>query len=573
MMRILFVSLALILTHGDTQVPAEAPPSVPAVRVNQVGYQPGTGLALAVGEPSGETAVVRDVHTGREIARVPIGASQHDPQSGDTVRAVPFPQLGQPGKYVVEVPGLGRSDPFAIARDVFRRPLYLATRSFYGLRCGTAVDLGPEFPAYRHAACHLQDGTFHSSSGKTGRRPATKGWHDAGDYGKYIVNSGISTGQLLWAYEWYPELWKGIRLDIPESGNATPDLLDETRWNLDWMLAMQDEDGGVWHKLTSERFGSFTMPEDDDAGTRYVIGTGEPSFKGTCATADFAAVMAIAARVYKPFDGSFADRALAAARQAYAWTRANADVPFRNPQGVSTGAYGDRDCRDERLWAAAELVRTTGESPFDAAVRELAPAFEVSASAPQEWPNVANMGLWTYALSTHAGADARLRKKIVQGTVAAASTVAARTRAAAWRHALLDSNFIWGSNGVAANYGVLLLAADRLAPDPAFKAAAADHAHYLLGRNTFGLSFLTGVGSRPFRHPHHRPSGADANDLPWPGLLSGGPNARGGDPALDKVPAQPPARRYVDDQTSYASNENAINWNAALVLLLSGLND
>jgi endoglucanase len=101
---------------------------------------------------------------------------------------------------------------------------------------------------------------------------------------------------------------------------------------------------------------------------------------------------------------------------------------------------------------------------------------------------------------------------------------------------------------------------------------AAENLHYLLGRNTFALSWVTRLGDRPFHNPHHRPSGGDANADPWPGLLSGGPNRYGGDPVIDGLPPNtPPARHYRDDQNSYASNEIAINWQAPLVFLLAGL--
>jgi endoglucanase len=426
------------------------------------------------------------------------------------------------------------------------------------------VDLAPDYTGYTHEACHLTDAAFHASTGKTGRIRATRGWHDAGDYGKYIVNSGISTGQLLWAWEWYPHVFRQLSLDIPESSNTTPDLLDEIRWNLDWMLTMQDADGGVFPKLTSEKFGSFVMPEKDDGGLRYIIGA-----KSTCATADFAAVMAIAGRTYREFDGDFASTALAAARRAFTWTEANPEVYFKNPEGVSTGEYGDGTCTDERLWAAAELFRTTGDAQYDAAVRTLAPAVHVSADAPPSWSNVGALGLWTYALG-QAG-DAGLKDRVRAETLEAAAQVAARTDARAWRHALADRDFVWGSNGVAANYGVLLLAADRLDRRAAYVGAALEQLHYLLGRNTFGISWVTGVGARPFKHPHHRPSGGDQNDEPWPGLLSGGPLARPLDPTMAKLAPYPPARGYVDEESAYSANEIAINWNSALVLLLAGV--
>src|SRR5690606_4601775 len=116
---------------------------------------------------------------------------------------------------------------------------------------------------------------------------APRGWYDAGDYNKYIVNSGISTWTLLAALEHFPTFWRQRDVNIPESGDAVPDLLDEARWNLLWMLDMQDPaDGGVYHKLTTLRFGGMEMPERDTA-RRYVVQ------KTTAATLDFAAVMAM----------------------------------------------------------------------------------------------------------------------------------------------------------------------------------------------------------------------------------------------------------------------------------------
>jgi endoglucanase len=133
-------------------------------------------------------------------------------------------------------------------------------------------------------------------------------------------------------------------------------------------------------------------------------------------------------------------------------------------------------------------------------------------------------------------------------------------------------DYIWGSNAVAANYGVLLLVADRFKPDPRYRNAAQDNIHYLLGRNTFSLSWVTQVGENAFRHPHHRPSGGDGIDAPWPGLLAGGPNRSKQDPAMRaKLGDLPPAKMYLDDQESYATNEVAINWNAPLVFVLAGM--
>ena len=572
-----FTLLAAGAACHSPSAPSSAPVPSTAVKVDQVGYLPDeTKLAMVTSDAAPGGFTVRRAGDGSIAFRGALGSAALDADSGDNIRAADFSSLRESGTFYLDVEGVGASPRFEVSAGAFAAAFRLALRAYYGQRCGTAVDLGPEFPGYTHAACHREgtpnpDAAFHPSSGRDGSREAGKGWHDAGDYGKYVVNSGISTGELLWTYEWFASRVRDVRLDIPESGDATPDILDEARWNLEWMLAMQDGDGGVWHKLTSERFGSFVMPERDDGGPRYVIGTGSPPYKSTCATADLAAVMAVAARLYRPFDAGFAGRCLDAATGGWAWAAAHPSVVFRNCCGVSTGEYGDDRCDDERLWAAAELFRTTGEAPYQEAFLAGRAAARVSAREyPQDWSSVKNMALWAYYFSGQPAADAAARALIRADTLAAADDIASRTEANGYRVSLRSADYVWGSNGGAANYGVLMVAANAMQPDRRYGQAALDDLHYLLGRNTHGLCFVTRLGTRSPRHPHHRPSGADAQPEPWPGLLVGGPNRSTRDGSgLDALPASPPARRYVDEQASYASNEVAINWNAPLVFLLA----
>ncbi len=558
--RIVFSLLASLSAAAAEELGA-------GVRVNQAGYltdAPKVAAVVSAGE--GREFTVRQAGTGKEAFRGKLSPAVQDADSGDTVRPADFSALRKPGRYFVEVAGAGKSSEFEIGPRPYDRVFYLAMRSYYGQRCGTDVDLGPEFPGYRYEACH-REGAWHPSSGREGKAPSVKGWHDAGDYGRYVVNSGIATGTLLWTYELYGDKAGKVRLNIPESGDKTPDILDEIRWNLDWMMTMQDADGGVWHKQTTERFCGFVMPHEDTM-TSYVIGAGAAPYKSTCATADFAAVMAIAARLYRPFDPQFARKALEAAERAWRWTEQNPAVLFSNPKGVSTGAYGDRDCSDERLWAAAELWRTTRarnyESYFLGNWEKFRP--QIADDRPPAWPQVAPLALWGWALSGGPGAE-KIRPLILE----AADRLAARTARNGYRVSLMRKDYIWGSNAVAANYGMQLLVAHRLHPKPEYRAAALDNLHYLLGRNALLLSFVSQVGANPCRHPHHRPSGADKNPEPWPGLLAGGPNARRQDPAMKKLPeGLPPAKMYLDEQESYATNEVAINWNAPLVFLLAG---
>ncbi len=540
------------------------------IKVDQVGYLPASPK-VAIVTATAKTFEAKRVSDNKTVFAGELGAAMPDSDTGDPVYIADFSKLREPGTYYLDVPGVGRSWSFSIGRDVFSRAYYLAMRAFYGQRCGTAVDLGPQFPGYTHAACHLK-GAFHPSSGKKGERDNVGGWHDAGDYGRYVVNSGITTGTLLWTYEIYGPKVKTIKLNIPETGNGTPDILNEVRWNLEWMLKMQDEDGGAWHKQTSERFCDFVMPEDDHMPSM-VIGTGSEPYKSTCATADLAAVAAIAARVYRPFDQKLAARSLDAARRAWSWTDKYPNVTFKNPQGVNTGEYGDRHCDDERLWAAAELWRTTGDAVYNDYFVKHYPDFRTSldSPSPEGWGNVAMLGLWAYAMNGRKNSDREVVADIRQRTAQAARAIVERTRKNPYHVSMQARDYVWGSNGVAANYGMELLVANVLGPDPSFVEAAMDNLHYLLGRNTFSLSWVTQLGANPYHHPHHRPSGADKNGEPWPGLLSGGPNAGRQDAVLRKLPeGLPPARVYADDQNSYASNEIAINWQAPLVFLLAG---
>ena len=568
------------------------------ILTDQVGYLPSESKIALVQDSNAKAFRVLDHATGRVVFEGRLGPKVHDPDTGRAVRKADFSPVTVEGEYVVEAPPGTPGRVFQIGTGAFRRAALLAMRSYYGQRCGTAVDMGPEFPGCSHGACHLKDGLFHASSGRTGYKAATRGWHDAGDYGKYVVNSGITTGTLLYAWELFRDRWEGVDLSIPESGGKLPDMLAEIRWNLDWMLCMQDTDGGVWHKLTSETFCPFIPPEADH-DVRYIIGTGSAPYKSSAATADFAAVMAAASRIFRPYDPAFADRCLKAAEKTWPWLYLHPNVTFTNPPGVRTGGYQDSDCSDERLWAAVELWRATGGENYQRFIRtqvmRKAPRL-LDPDNPPGWPQVAPMAYWSYALSGRSDADGAVVEAIRQATLATAREVAERTAKSPWRHSLVRQNYIWGSNSVALNYSVMLLIADRMEPHRESRDAAMDNLHYVLGRNAFDVCWVTRLGSNPFKYPHHRPSASlpvtSDNEVspasgyvgaeplrredhtsklgPWPGLMAGGPNMGKQDPALRRLPADtPPALCWVDERESYAGNEVAINWNAPLVFVLS----
>lgn len=571
MIRLLLLAAVAV---AALPLPSGAEKPTTAIRLDQAGYLPeGAKIAFVLASPSSSSAsafTVNDAKSGATVYQGQLTAPIEDTASGDQVRTADFSALHQTGNFYLRVPDVGRSWSFTISPDVFRNVYRLTMRGFYVQRCGTHVDLAPEFPEYHHDACHLVGG-MDKSTGVEVPHVSAKGWHDAGDYGRYVVNSGISTGSLLWAWELFHDNIEKVDLHLPESGRGVPDLLSEVRWNLDWMISMQASDGGVFHKQTSARFSGFVMPEKDQM-TSLVIGTGAEPFKSSCSTADFAAVAAIASRAFQPYDQSYSKLTAEVAESAWKWLDANPNVVFHNPPGITTGEYGDEHCQDEHLWASAELARTTHKDVYKRYFLDHYSEFlnGIRGDAPPEWANVGDLALWSYVLG---GATDDAAKQIRERSLAAAKDIAQRTLSNPYRISLEPKDFIWGSNGVAMNYSLQLLVANQMQADPSFVQAAQDNLHYVLGRNTFSLSWVTHIGDNAFQHPHHRLSGADGVDAPWPGLMSGGPNPGRQDPVMRHVvdPKSPPARAYIDNMGAYACNEIAINWNAPLVFVAAAL--
>ena len=601
-MRTHYFSSILLLTVAL----ANGQPPIQTIRLNQLGFYPnGPKIAVIVGDsvrPGLARPIQRSVVTVEPIQAGPFQVTTPDAKrvlftgtlseprrnaiSGKMTRTADFSAFRQTGTFVVVVPGQGSSYPFEIQPAVHRDLAIGSLKGFYYQRVST--DLPETFAGkWNRPAGHPDTRVLvHPSAASAGRPAGTvisspRGWYDAGDYNKYIVNSGITVGTLLSLYEDFPQFCNTLTINIPESNNQLPDLLDETLWNLRWMLTMQDPgDGGVYHKLTNARFDGMVMP--DKAGTpdrmkdRYVVQ------KSITAALDFAAVMAQACRVFRPYNRELpglADSCLISAVRAWQWAKANRDA--RYDQGamngqfdpdVVTGGYEDRDASDEWIWAATELYVTTKDDAYYTAIN----LFPDDKTPLPSWNQVRMLGYYTLArfgndLTPRGKTDLPQLKKRLIG-FADALGQGADQQAYQTVMGKLAGDFIWGSSAVAANQGIALIQAYRLTNNRRYLDHAVSNLDYLLGRNATGYSFVTGFGDKTPLHPHHRPSEADGVAAPVPGLLSGGPNERA--PRQDKCTgytATSADETFLDDACSYASNEIAINWNAPLVYLATAL--
>lgn len=547
------------------------------IALNQLGFFPDAPkVAIVSGKTTGRFLV--QTTAGKVVFSGRLKASGNTDFAGIKTALADFSAFHQTGTYRIAVAGLANSYSFSIKPNIYADAAKASIKAYYFMRASTAL---PEKYAgkWHRAAGHPDTAVFVHPSAASANRPAgskvsaSRGWYDAGDYNKYVVNSGISTGTLLSLYEDFPEYMQSVQTNIPESGNHVPDLLNEISWNLRWMLAMQDPaDGGVYNKLTNASFDAMEMPNEDKT-PRYVVQ------KGTAATLDFAAVTAQAARIFKPFSAQLpglADSCLSASKKAWAWAVKNPAIEYNqeamnqkfNPK-ITTGGYGDASFADEFIWAASELTISTGDENYYSSVDILA---DPSMPLPN-WAQVKLLGFYSLARNQNklTGKPKADLPEIKKRLIAFADQLIAGTDATAY-HTVFGKTakeFNWGSNSSAANQGVALIKVYQLTGNKKYLDYATSNLDYLLGRNATGYSFLTGFGSKTPMRPHHRPSVSDGVVDPVPGLLVGGANPGMQDGV--KYPSAIPDRAYIDDGRAYAANEIAINWNAPFAYLINAI--
>ena len=549
------------------------------IRLNQVGFAPHQEKTATIDISNLKSQISNCYILNIAGDTVWLGQASEtmlNPVSGKPCQMVDFSDLTACGDYTLYVENDQISNlQFQISNRPYRELTRKALRAFYHQRASMATE-EPYAEGYARPAGHPDDHVIVHASAATEERPAGTiisspgGWYDAGDYNKYIVNSGFTMGVWLMAYEFNKAYFDTLRLNIPESSIAyLPDMLAEAMYNLRWMLTMQDTDGGVYHKLTEPDFESFIAP-DQCRKPRYVV------MKTTAATLDFAASMAMAARVYAPFDSAFTQQATEAAKRAYAWALEHPDVYYdqdaMNAQfkpEITTGAYPDTCVADEFYWAKTELYLLTKEPEYN---ENPHPTFVYK---PAAWGNVAELADIEWMMHPDEGGHFSIVREAqllayLKKDLKDAETISVHR----CPYGNCENDFFWGCNSEGCCWrGVECLYAYRLTGDEQYRINAERCLNYILGQNATGYCYVTGFGSRPTSHPHHRLSYTNPHGT-IPGFLAGGPNPAQQDRITDgvKYPKNVPAdESYLDFQPSYASNEVTINWNVTLFALTAGI--
>jgi len=561
-------------------------PTYASVHVNQVGYLPADPKHVEVAGAA-TTFEVRDAASGAPLFTGSLALRRTtDPASGDDVYEGDFSAFTTPGLFTIHVPGVGDSPPFCIDPGLYDALYRDLIRGLYYQRCGTAIPAAYG-GAWTHDTCHASGPSIASFDwSTTGGAPGSYrntigGWHDAGDYGKYTTNNAYTVGILLQAYEQFPGRFPHDDCGIPESGNGVPDILDETRWSLEWMLTMQDPDGKVRHRESIPDWSDEFIPENDPNARYYT----DESSDGT---AVHCAAMALAARVFAPIDPAFAAACSTSAAGAWSWLLAH---PDRVPAGGFVNLYGHNGATyilgseaGRRFWAAAEIFRLTGAAEAQGFVdAHWGEGAEFSGVwYPDSWGDVANMGAFTYRDAPGATAPVVAGSwwSIENSVISSADQWTTRWSQDGYRCVAASSgtygDYYWGFTGVLLRYAWTLLQAERYDGDPAREDVARDQLHYVLGRNPMGKVYVTGLGTNPVLHSHGAWNLAagyvaieDSLCHPVPYQLVGGPNQ------ADNPDISPyPARCYEDIadpdyyyKGNWTLNETSINIQASLIVL------
>ncbi|WP_437899366.1 glycoside hydrolase family 9 protein [Sorangium sp. So ce124] len=570
----------------DPQFKAAAPVTeagAPKVAVNQVGYLPGA-IKIASVNSAATAPVAWELldASGKPVAHGQTKVFGKDGASGDHVHLVDFTAVKAPGQgYVLKV-GEEKSYPFDIGTGLYQKLKYDALAYFYHNRSGIEIKMPfAGKPELARPAGHLHDKSTRclKDSGCDYALDASRGWYDAGDHGKYVVNGGISVWTLLNWYERTKNLGTSSadfadgKLNIPEGKNGVPDILDEARWELEFLMGMQVPEGKplagmVHHKMHDESWTGLGLAPHEDKQARFLH---KPS---TAATLNVAATGAQCARIWKTVDAAFSAKCLKAAERAWAAAKQNPAL-YAPPGGDKGGGpYDDTDVKDEFYWAAAELFVTTGKPEYkkflqDSPLNARFPTEVEGGAASMNWRVTDGLGQISMAI-VPGHVDAAWQKEI-RGRIAKAAdqylaiadkegyrTLIARTH---------EGKYDWGSNSGLLNNMLVVALAHDFTKQPKYLDGVVLGMDYILGRNPLGQSYVTGYGDKPLENPHHRFWAHQANSKypkAPPGAVSGGPNSSLQDPYAQSAGLKGcvPQRCFVDNIEAWSLNEITINWNA-----------
>ena len=601
-----FDNMSLVdLTSDENDYPEQEVWQRADILTNQLGYFSGRAKrATLLTDSDKETEFQLKDASGSSVYSGKTKNFGFDEDSGDNVQIIDFTDFTGEGTFYLETSDGAQSREFNIGgSSEYSSMLYDSLNYFYQNRSGIPIESqfisSGDTSALARAAGHPTDMAEIEQtwgySGTSGSIDVTGGWYDAGDHGKYVVNGGFSLWMMQNQYETavkygFEDVYADGTMLIPECSNSYPDLLDEARWEMEWMFSMivdsGEYEGMVYHKAHDEKWTALGIAPADDDMKRIV----KPPT--TAATLNFAACAAQASRLWKGIDDDFSKKCLEAAERSYEAAKAHPDMLAPLDESIGGGAYGDTDVEDEFYWAAMELFITTGnEDYYDETTDSqffldvpttLGGGESVDTVGSFDWGNTALLGTFSAALNPDSfdkgdveiigdafakAADHYIEMEENQGygVPYGQSTLSYNDS---------DKGYIWGSNSFVADNSIVMAYSYLLSGDEKYLDGAIGGMDYLLGRNAMDYSYVTGYGTHTTENPHHR-YWANQVDAAFPkapcGVMAGGPNSGMQDPWVQgsgwKKGEIEPQKCYLDNIEAWSVNECTINWNASLAWL------
>lgn len=510
-----------------------------SIYVNQLGYnESGKKLAFLNVDLNNSSDFCICTIDSKCVFKGKVSAPVNDELTMQNISSLDFSEFCEPGTYKICC-GKESSYPFVIGKLVYS-DLYTALLDYFYLsRCGENISR----TSWAHPECHTSVAEVYGSNEK---KAVKGGWHDAGDYGRYVVAGSKAVMDLLRAYECSKNTYNQF------------DILNEVRFELEWMLQMQRDDGAVYHKISCYKFCAFIMPHLEKESI--VL-----SPISTAATADFAGCLAFASAFYKESDKDFADKLLQAAIKAQNYLDCHEDEFYKNPSEITTGGYGDNNLTDEKYFALCSLFAATKNKEYFEKAKAL---WNSEWHESFSWGMVSAYGTEILLNNKDIVDDKEFIQTIEKGIIDRADKVLSIVEKASFRTPFVK--VFWGSNGFVCDEAHILLLAWELKKDEKYYNAALNQINYILGCNPMDVCYVTGFGSNSVKNPHHRPSGAIKKTMP--GMLSGGPCQGLLDAvARENLQGKPALSCFIDHIGSYSTNEIAIYWNSPMVYVIAKL--
>ncbi len=577
---------------------------------NQLGYFPDRAKkATFVTEETEPVAFDLLNEAGEVVFSGMTTPHGYDIESGDHVQIIDFSEFQTEGIYSLKTATGEESRAFQIGlSDLYSGLLTDSLNYFYQARSGMPIEeqyiTSGDKAALARDAGHASDVAeiYHTwgYDASSGTQDVTGGWYDAGDHGKYVVNAGVSLWLMQNEYE-RAELkgtaaaYQDGTMSIPENNNGCPDLLDEARFEMEWMMKMLVQDGEckdmVYHKVHGIKWTPLGLNPANDTTRRILM---PPS---TAATLNVAACAAQSYRLWMPYDVEFAEQCLDVAKRTYAAAKAHPDMYAPLSDTIDGGGpYGDNVVTDEFYWAACELYAATGDESYYKDVQNSAWAFKVPQdmnggeasgfTGSFDWGHVAALGSLSLSLypDTMSAEENTALKESLVATADVFSAIANEQGYGITYKGTHDEGdefpgYTWGSNSFVADNAVVLAYAYDMTEDTKYLDSVVSAMDYLLGRNPLDFSYVTGYGVHSAQYPHHRWWAIQLKPDNFPkapcGVLVGGPNTGLEDTIVQRTDWEkgevPPQTVYIDDIEAYSVNECTINWNTPLAWVTSYL--